>query len=127
MNPNIALSFKDEYNKSIRPFMVKVQSLFARDVWSGRPIATHPLASDVDIDKLLVVLRRISQLIGDQLHIDSSNIKKHPEIQKVLDNHSRGSAYIHSAIFLAALGRRLRLRGLPERYVLSDHSARRGL
>ncbi len=28
-------SFKDEYTKSIRPNMAKVESLFARSMWSG--------------------------------------------------------------------------------------------
>jgi len=88
-----ALSFKHEYGKSIQPIMAKVQSLFARAMRSGRPIATHPLASNVDMDKLLDVLRRISSLIGDTLQIESSNINKHPEMQKVLNNHSRGSTY----------------------------------
>ena len=90
---NAALSFKDEYAKSIKPVMAKVDSLFARSMWSGVPIATHPPASDNDQEKLLAILRKISPSIGDHLQIDSSSIKKHPEIQKVLDNHSRGSAY----------------------------------
>ena len=90
---NTALSFRDEYAKSITPVMAKVDSLFARSMWSGVPIATHPPTFDDDQDKLLAILRKISPSIGDQLQIDSSNIKKHPEIQKVLDNHSRGSAY----------------------------------
>ena len=88
-----AISFKDEYAKSSKPVMAKVDSLFARSMWSGVPIATHPSTSDDDQDKLLSILRKISPSIGDKLQIDSSNIKKHPEIQKVLDNHSRGSAY----------------------------------
>ena len=57
------------------------------------PSKTYPHASDVDIDKVLVVLRRLSPLIGDQLQIDSSDINKHPELQKVVNNHSRGSTY----------------------------------
>ena len=60
---------------------------------STLPVATHPLASDIDVGKLLDVLRRISPLIGDELKIDSTNIKKHPEIQKVLENQSKGSSY----------------------------------
>jgi hypothetical protein len=52
------------------------------------------LAEDDDREKLLAILRKISPSIRDHLHIEFSNIKKHPEIQKVLDNyHSRGSAY----------------------------------
>jgi hypothetical protein len=90
---NTTLSFKEDYAKSIQPVMAKVDFLFARAMWSGIPIATHPLASDEDHEKLLSILRKISPSIGDKLQIDSSNIKKHPEIQKVLDNHSRGSAY----------------------------------
>jgi hypothetical protein len=90
---NTPLTFKDEYAKSIQPVMAKVDSLFARSMWSGVAIATHPPASDDEQEKLLAILRKISPSIGDRLHIDSSNIKKHPEIQKVLDNHSRGSAY----------------------------------
>jgi len=73
--------------------MAKVESLFAKSVWSGLPVATHPLACNEDKEKLLNVLRKVSPLIGDHLKIDATNIKKHPEIQKVLDNHSRGSAY----------------------------------
>ncbi len=41
---NTALSFRDEYAKSIKPVMAKVDSLFARSMWSGVPITTHPLA-----------------------------------------------------------------------------------
>jgi hypothetical protein len=72
--------------------MAKVDSLFARSMSSGVPIETHPPTFDDDYEKLLSVLRKISPSIGDQLQIDSSDIKKHPEIQKVLDNHSRGGA-----------------------------------
>ena len=74
--------------------MAKVESLFARSMWSGLHIATHPPTSNDDEAKLLDVLRKISPLIGDHLKIDASNIKNYSaEIQKVLDNHSRGSAY----------------------------------
>ncbi len=54
---------------------------------------THPHALDVDIDALLQVLQKISPLIGNHFKNDSSNIRKHPEIQKGLNNHTRGSAY----------------------------------
>ena len=70
-----------------------VDSLFSRSVWSGPPIVTHSPASDYEIDKVLHVLRKISPLLGDHLKIDSSNMKKHTELYKVLDNHTRGSAY----------------------------------
>ena len=86
MNANTTLSFKEEYVKIIQPIMAKVQSLFAHFVWSCRPIATHPQASNIDIDKLLVISRRTGPLIDEQLKIDSANIKKHTEFQKMLDN-----------------------------------------
>ena len=75
--------------------MKLVDSLFSRSVWSGLPIVTHSHASDSEIDKVLHVLRKISPLVGDHLKIDFSNIKKHPELHKVMDNHTRGSAYFH--------------------------------
>jgi hypothetical protein len=84
---NTAIAFKDEYAKSIKPVMAKVESLFARYIWSGVLIATHPSTSDDDQDKLLDILRKISPSIGGHLQIDTSNIKKQPEIQKMLDNH----------------------------------------
>jgi hypothetical protein len=93
VDTNTALLFKEEYGKNIQPTMAKVQSLCARAMWSGRPIATHPPASNVDMDKLLDVLRRISPLNGDTLQIDSSSINKHHEIHEVLNNSSRGSTY----------------------------------
>jgi hypothetical protein len=45
---NTAIYFKDDYAKSIKPVMTKVDTLLALSMWSG--------------------------------DIDSSNIKKHPEI-----------------------------------------------
>jgi hypothetical protein len=51
------------------------------------------MVSDADIDVVLQVLRKISPADESHLQIDSSNIKKHPEIEKVLDNHTRGSSY----------------------------------
>ena len=48
---------------------------------------------DAEINVLLQVLRKISPMIGNELKIDSSNINKHPEIQKCIDNHTRGSAH----------------------------------
>jgi len=48
---------------------------------------------DAEINVLLQVLRKISPMIENALKIDSSNINKHPKIQKCIDNHTRGSAY----------------------------------
>ena len=87
-------SLKGRYVKSVALVIAVVNKLFTRSVWSGRPIATHPLANHIEIDALLQVLRKSSPLIRDQLKIDSSNIKKHLDIQKVLENHTRGGAYI---------------------------------
>jgi hypothetical protein len=84
---NTAISFRDEYAKSIKPLMAKVNSLFARSMWSGVPIATHSPTSDDNQEKLLVILQKISLSTRDQLHIVSFNFKKHPEIRKVMDNH----------------------------------------
>jgi len=81
------------YAKSIRPVITMVDGLFKRSMWSGLPVATHPPASNYEINDLLQVLRKISPGIGDQLKIDSSNVNKHPEIQNILDNHTRGSPY----------------------------------
>ena len=72
---NTAISFKDECAKSIKPVMAKIDSLFARSMWSGIPIATHPPTSDDDQEKLLAILRKISPSIGGHLMIDASNIK----------------------------------------------------
>jgi hypothetical protein len=38
----IALSFRYDYAKSVKPMMEKVDSLFARLMWCGLPIARHP-------------------------------------------------------------------------------------
>jgi hypothetical protein len=87
-------SFKQDYETSIRPIISRVDALIARSMWSERAVATHPPASDAQIGELLQVLRKISPAIGDHLQIDSSNIRKFPEIKKVMDNHTRGSTYI---------------------------------
>ncbi len=87
-------SFRQDYETSIRPIMSRVDALIARSMWSERAVATHPPASDAQIGEFLQVLRKISPAIGDNLQIDSSNMRKFPEIQKVLDNHNRGSTYI---------------------------------
>jgi len=50
------------------------------------------MTSIAEVDVGLQVLREISPGIGSHLKIDSSNIKKQPEIQKMLDNHTRGSS-----------------------------------
>jgi hypothetical protein len=42
---------------------------------------TGPQTSDGDICERLQVLRAISPTIGEHLKIDSSNVRKHPEIQ----------------------------------------------
>ena len=84
--------FKEDYAKRVPPIISMVESLF--DVPCGLcelPIVTHSPASNYD--KVLQVLRKISPLVGDHLKMDSSNIKKHPELVKVLDIHTRGSAY----------------------------------
>jgi len=53
----------------------------------------HTPASISEIASVLTILCSISPLIGQNLKIDSSNIKKCPEIRKVLDNHTRGRSY----------------------------------
>ena len=88
-----APSFKETYVSTVRPVIARVDALIARFVWSERQVVTHPPASDADVEALLRVIRKISPLIGDHLKIDSSNIKKHPLLQKVIHNHSRGSPY----------------------------------
>ena len=87
-------SFKQDYRKSIAPVLALVERLIGRAVWSGNPLETHRPASESEMAAVVGILRKLSPLVGNQLKIDSSNIKKHPGIQKVLDNHSRGSAYM---------------------------------
>jgi hypothetical protein len=86
-------SFRNTYAASLTQVIKLVDKLFARSMWSGRHVVTHPPAHDSDIAALMQVLRKISPSIGESLKIDASTIKNHPEIQKVLDNHTRGSAY----------------------------------
>ena len=64
-------------------------------MWSERPFATHPPAFDSEIAELFKILRKISPSIveEDKLQIDSSNIRKHPKIEKIIVNHTRGSAF----------------------------------
>jgi hypothetical protein len=81
------------YASSVNPIIAKVDALIALYVWSGREVKTHPTASDAEIYVMLQVLRKISAMIWDELKIYSTNIKKHAEIQKYIDNHTRGSAY----------------------------------
>ena len=70
-----------------------VNARIDRSTWNGHAILTHRMASVDEADVGLQVLRAISPGIGSHLKIDSSNIKKGPEIQKVLDSHTRGSSY----------------------------------
>jgi len=87
------LSFQKDYVESIRPVIEMVKARIDRSTWNGHAILTHHMASMAEVDAGLEVLRTISPGIGSNLQIDSSNIKKHPELQKVLDNHTRGSPY----------------------------------
>ncbi len=48
----------------------------------------------IDMDEIYDVMRKSSPTIGNQLKIESSDINKFSDIQKVLTNHSRGSAYM---------------------------------
>ena len=48
----------------------------------------------IDMDKNYDVMRKLSPTIGYQIKIESSNINKFPDIQKVLTNHSKVSAYM---------------------------------
>ena len=87
-------SFTGTYRKSIAPVISLLQDLIGRSVWAGHPIETHPPASEHEIASVFAVLRTLSPQLGDKLQIDTSSINKHPGIQKVLDNHTRGSAYM---------------------------------
>jgi hypothetical protein len=43
---------------------------------------------------MLAILQLLSPFTGDKLHNDTSGINKHPGIHKVLNNHTKGSAYM---------------------------------
>ena len=69
-------TFKETYVSSVQPISRNVGSLTKRSIWSRREVVNYPFASNIDIDPLLHVLRKISPLIGDHLITDSSNINK---------------------------------------------------
>ncbi len=73
-------SFRDDYAKSFAPVIKIVDMLFARSMWSGNPVATHPPSSGSEIVDVLQVLRGISPIVGEELAIYSSNMKMFPEI-----------------------------------------------
>jgi hypothetical protein len=77
------MSYKEEYVKSIQPVTAMVNMLFSRSMRSGHPAVTHTLASILEIVVVLKILRTLSLIIGENLKIDSSNIKNFPKIQKV--------------------------------------------
>ena len=88
--------FKQEYDASIAPVVSLIRQQFQRAKWSGKPIQTHSPATEAEMGEILTVLRAICPVLpkGSQLKIDSGNINKYPALQKLLDNHSRGSAYM---------------------------------
>jgi len=91
-------SFEGSYRKSIAHIFSLLQGLIGRSVWAQHPIETPPPASESEISSLLAVLTTLSPLVGGKRQVDTSNIKKHPGIQKVLNNHTRGSAYMRQYI-----------------------------
>jgi len=54
-------------------------------------------------------MRKSSPTIDNKLKIESSKINKFPDIQKVLTNHSRGSAYMRHFLQLPILSPNKRL------------------
>ena len=50
-------SFKVVYAKSIGHVITIVDGLSKRSMWTGLPVATHPPASNSEIDDLLKVLK----------------------------------------------------------------------
>jgi len=87
------LSFQKDYVESIRSIIEFVNARIDRSTRNGHANLTHPMAPFAEVDVGLQVLRKIIPGIGLHLQIDSSNINKHPEIQKVSDNHTRESSY----------------------------------
>ena len=69
-----------------------LEDLIGRYVWDGHPIETHPHAYEREMVSVLAILKTLSPVVGDKLQIDTSSINKHPGFQKVLNNHTRGSA-----------------------------------
>ena len=82
--------FEGTYRKSVALVFTLLQDLIERFVWAGHPIETHPPTYESEIASLLAGLTTLSPLVGDKLQIDTSNINKHPCIQKVLNNHTHG-------------------------------------
>ena len=87
-------SFTGTYRKSIAPVMSLFEDLIRRCVWVGHPIETHPLATEHEMSSLLAILRTSSPLVGDKLQLDTSSINTHLCSQKVLNNYTRGIAYM---------------------------------
>ena len=87
-------SFTGTYRKSIALVFSLLEDLIGRYVWAGHPIKTHPDASDLEMAYVLGILKTLSPLVGDKLQIDTSSINKHSGIQMVLNDHTRGSAYM---------------------------------
>ena len=73
-------SFKKQYATIIKLVIAMVDKFFARSMCSGiHVVAHHPILA---IAALMQVLRRISPSIGDNLKIDSSNIKNIPRSKR---------------------------------------------
>jgi len=96
-------SLERRYRKSRALVFLLLQDLIGRSVWAEHPIETHLHASESEMALVLAVLTTASPLVGDQLQIDTSNINKNQDTQKVLNNHTREFAYLDAATLRDAL------------------------
>ena len=70
-----------------------MNELFQRSVWAGQHLHTHVPATPQQMDGVLSTLQLLSPQLTE-LKVDAGSINNYPELKKVLDNHSRGSAYM---------------------------------
>ena len=97
---NEIMSFNEEYRASILLIMSIIRGLFESAKWSGHLIIkTHPSAGKIDMDEVYEFMKKLCLTIGNEFKIESSNINKFLDIQKVLTNHSRGSTYTRHYCF----------------------------
>ncbi len=69
-------TFTGTYRKSIAPIISLPEDPIGRSIWAGHPIETHSHASEHEMVYVFAVLRTLSPLWGDKLHIYISSINK---------------------------------------------------
>eukprot|EP00873_Tetraselmis_striata_P014883 jgi/Tetstr1/435147/TSEL_002607.t1 len=86
-------TFQKSYEASVAPVISTIDGIFQRLMWAGQRIQTHTPADSQSMQALLKRLHDIDPTL-ESLKLDSSSINKHPELRRVIDNHTIGGPYM---------------------------------